>query len=182
MHDDPLTHLGDLLIHSLYFHGAKISRLLFWRVTFLGETIQSILLIRELVHREYRHHPCRPKTSSKNRIFSKIRWVIVFFRRRAIETSFIDRKTEALCVTVERDDGNYRYMIRRPPLTQEISKSRSAWCGANHMPPIEKWGFLIIPATRLSTKPYILRTQMCVIENNFRNFGATASFETERPF
>jgi hypothetical protein len=51
---------------------------------------------------------------------------------------------------------------------KEISKSRSAWCGANHMPPIEKSGFLIIPATRLSTKPYTLRTQMCVIENNFR--------------
>src|SRR6266481_1832829 len=34
------------------------------------------------------------------------------------------------------------------------------------MPPIERSGFLIIPATRLSTKPYTLRTQMCVIENN----------------
>src|SRR5262249_50287220 len=63
-------------------------------------------------------------------------------------------------------------MIRRPPLTQEISKSRSAWAGANHMPPIEKWGFLIIPATRLSTKPYTLKTQMCVRENNFRGILA----------
>src|SRR5262245_1027974 len=50
---------------------------------------------------------------------------------------------------------------------KEISKSRSAWCRANHMPPIEKSGFLIIPATRLSTKPYTLRAHMCVIENNF---------------
>ena len=40
------------------------------------------------------------------------------------------------------------------------------------MPPIEKSGFLIIPATRLSTKPYTLRTQMCVIENNFRGILA----------
>src|SRR5262245_42436889 len=55
---------------------------------------------------------------------------------------------------------------------EEISKSRSAWCGANHMPPIEKSGFLIIPATRLSTKPYTLRTQMCVIENNCRGILA----------
>src|SRR5262245_2297208 len=51
---------------------------------------------------------------------------------------------------------------------KEISESRSAWDGANHMPAIEKSGFLIIPATRLSTKPYTLGTQMCVIENNFR--------------
>jgi hypothetical protein len=55
---------------------------------------------------------------------------------------------------------------------KEISKRRSAWVGANHMPPIEKWGFSIIPATRLSTKPYTLRTQMCVIENNFRGILA----------
>src|SRR5215510_4429409 len=104
MNDDPFTDLGDLLIHSLYFHGAKISRLLFRRVTFLGETIQSILLIREPAHPEYRLSSLSPKTSSKNKIFSNIRSVIVFFLRRTIETSLSTGKQRRSVVTVERHD------------------------------------------------------------------------------
>jgi len=104
MHDDPLTHLGDLLIHSLYFHGAKISRLLFWRVTFLGETIQSILRIRELVHPEYRYHPCRQKLLLRQDI---LEYSVgdCFLSTPGHRNLLIDRKTEALCVvTVERHD------------------------------------------------------------------------------
>jgi hypothetical protein len=96
MHDDPLTHLGDFLIHWLYFHGAKISRLLFWHVTFLGETIQSMLLIRERAHPEYRHHPCRQKLllrTGYSRIFGRLLFSFDDEHRNLL----IDRKTEALC-------------------------------------------------------------------------------------
>jgi hypothetical protein len=64
MHDNVITHFGDSVIHPPYF-AAKISGLLWWRARFLGETIQSILPIRELVYPEYLHQPCRRRLRPK---------------------------------------------------------------------------------------------------------------------
>jgi len=65
--DDPLTHLSDLLIHSLYFHGAKISRLLFWHVTFLGKDNSKHFVNSRPGTSGISASSLSPKTSSKNR-------------------------------------------------------------------------------------------------------------------
>ena len=88
-----------------------------------------------------------PKISSKNRIFSNIRSVIVFFRRRAIETSLSTGKQRRSVVTVERHDeiiGTWfddlrwrRKFLKVVPLGVEqticlILKSRVFWLFQRH--------------------------------------------------
>ena len=72
IHDDPVTHFGDSVIHPRYFYAARISRVLSWHARFLGETSQSILPIREPVHPGYPHQPYRRRLLPKkeySRIF-----------------------------------------------------------------------------------------------------------------
>src|SRR4030095_8769781 len=72
-HDTPITHFGDSALHLRYSKAAKISGVFWWRARFLGETIQNILPVREPVHPEYRHQPCRrrllPKKGCSRKFF-----------------------------------------------------------------------------------------------------------------